>query len=316
MTIRPSRSVAAGLAALTLLGATACGDAATTADGGADAGKVAVVTSTIVWGSVVRAVGGDRVAVKSVISDPAGDPHGYEAKPADSAAFQGAKLAVSNGGGYDDFFAGLADNAGGDLRKIVAVDLAEKHEEPSAAPAEAGHDHANEHVWYDFHTVEAVAGKIADELSAVDAAHKDEYAANAKAFSAKLEELEAKAEAIGKAKPGAKVVASEPVAGLLLEHAGLTDATPEEFAEAIEEETDPPAAAVAETEALVTGKQVVALIYNEQTETPVTKSIKDKAVAAGIPVVAVTETLPQGVTSYLDWMTKQVDSLSGALAAA
>ncbi|CRK61163.1 Zinc ABC transporter, periplasmic-binding protein ZnuA [Alloactinosynnema sp. L-07] len=308
MTIRPSRSVAAGVAVLTLLGVTACGEPSTVAS---EQGKTVVVTSTVVWGSVVRAIGGERVAVRSIISDPAGDPHGYEAKPADSAAFQGAKLAVSNGGGYDDFFAGLANTAGGDLRKIVAVDSNEK-----IAADGSGRDHANEHVWYDFHTVEVVAGHIADELSAVDPANKAEFAANAEAFGKKIEELAAKAEAIGKARPGVKIVASEPVAGLLLEHAGLTDATPEEFAEAIEEETDPPAAAVAATEALVTEKQVAALIYNEQAETPVTKSIKDKAVAAGIPVVTVTETLPPGVTSYLDWMTKQVESLSGALAVA
>ncbi|HVK21978.1 MAG TPA: zinc ABC transporter substrate-binding protein [Actinokineospora sp.] len=313
MTIRPSRSVAAGVAAMTLLGVTACGEPSTAAS---EQGKVVVVTSTIVWGSVVRAVGGDRVAIRSVISDPAGDPHGYEAKPADAVAFQGAKLAVSNGGGYDDFFAGLADTAGGDLRKIVAVDSAKEHEETATAPGGAGHDHGNEHVWYDFETVHEVADKVAGELAAVDPSNKDEYEANAKAFGAKLDELAAKAEAIGKANPGGKVLATEPVAGLLLEHAGLTDATPEEFSEAIEEETDPPAAAVAETESLVTGKQVIALIYNEQTETPVTKSIKDKAGTAGIPVVTVTETLPPGVTSYLDWMTKQVDSLSGALAAA
>ncbi|SDJ37396.1 zinc/manganese transport system substrate-binding protein [Actinokineospora alba] len=333
MTFSPSRSVTvvAGLAALALVGVSAC--STTTNPPAAEQGKVSVVTSTEVWASVVRAVGGDLVSVRSIISGSTGDPHGYEAKPADAAAFKDAKLALSNGGGYDDFFAGLASNAGGDLRKIVAVELQHKDEHaPSETQpaetkpaetkpvetksAEGEHDHANEHVWYDFETVHGVAEKLAAELGAIAPEHKDKFTANATAFGGKLEELEKKAEAIGAAKPGTKVAATEPVAGLLLAHAGLTDATPEAFVEAVEEETDPPAAAIAETEALVTGKQVAALIYNEQTETPVTKSIKDKATAAGIPIVTMTESLPEGVTDYLDWMTKQVDSLAGALAKA
>ncbi len=327
MTFSPSRSVTvvAGLAAFALVGVSACSMTTTppSAEQGAGQGKVSVVTSTEVWASVVRAVGGDLVSVKSIISGSAGDPHGYEAKPADAAAFSGAKLALSNGGGFDDFFATLAGNAGGDLRKIVAVDLEHKDEHaPSEtkpaepAPAEDEHDHANEHVWYDFETVHAVAEKIAEELGAIAPEHKDKFTENVTTFGGTLKELEKKAEAIGTAKPGTKVAATEPVAGLLLAHAGLTDVTPEAFVEAVEEETDPPAAAIAETEALVTGKQVAALIHNEQTETPVTKSIKDKAAAAGIPIVTMTESLPDGVTDYLDWMTKQVDSLAGALAKA
>ena len=33
----------------------------------------------------------------------------------------------------------------------------------------------------------------------------------------------------------------------------------------------------------------------------------------GIAVVGVAETLPPGVTGYVDWMTKQVTDLSGAV---
>jgi zinc/manganese transport system substrate-binding protein len=58
---------------------------------------------------------------------------------------------------------------------------------------------------------------------------------------------------------------------------------------------------------------VAALVNNGQTETPVTNQLDDAAKSAGVPIVQVTETLPEGVTGYLDWMTKQVDALSGAL---
>ena len=66
---------------------------------------------------------------------------------------------------------------------------------------------------------------------------------------------------------------------------------------------------------LVEGKQVNVFIDNTQTENQVTKGLVEKAKTAGVPIVAVTETLPAGVTGYLDWMSKQVDALSTALKA-
>ncbi|GLZ40382.1 zinc ABC transporter substrate-binding protein [Actinokineospora sp. NBRC 105648] len=322
MTSRPTRSATAAalVGALTLIGASACGGSPGQA--GAD-GRIAVVASTNVWASVARAVGGDAVSVTAILSDPGADPHGYEAKPADAVAFDNVKVVLSNGGGYDDFFTGLADTAGANARKIVAFELAGKgdsggqHQSSEPVPNEAAHEPAvNEHVWYDLDTVHRVADKLVDELSAVAPDKRDVFRTNAATFAHGLDDIAAKAAGIGRAKPGAKVVATEPVAAYLLATAGLSDATPEEFSEAIEEESDPSAAAVAKTDALVTDKEVAVVVYNSQTETPVTKQLKDKAVAAGVPVVGVTETLPPGATDYLAWMTTQVDDLARAVAAA
>ncbi|WP_018686556.1 metal ABC transporter solute-binding protein, Zn/Mn family [Actinokineospora enzanensis] len=315
-TPRPGRSTAAvtGLVAVTLVATAACGDSQPTAS---TDGRIPVVASTNVWASVATAVGGDAVSVTAILSDPGADPHGYEAKPADATAFAGARVVVSNGGGYDDFFTGLAETAGADVRRVVAVDLSEHAPRPSEqAPAgspEPGE--FNEHVWYDLDTVRKVADRLADDLGAVAPAKADTFRANAARFDQGLDQLAGKAADIGKAKPGAKVLATEPVAAYLLHTAGLTDATPAEFAAAIEEESDPAAEAVAETDALVDGKQVTVVVYNSQTESPVTKQLRDRASTAGIPVVGVTETLPAGVTGYLDWMTKQVDALAAAVAA-
>jgi len=115
----------------------------------------------------------------------------------------------------------------------------------------------------------------------------------------------------GKAHPG-KVVATEPVAGYLIELSGLADVTPPAFAKAVQEENDPPAAAVAATRDLITGKQVTALVDNVQTETSVTDALTKAAHDAGVPVVGVSETMPNGVAGYVDWMNRQIDSLSKA----
>jgi zinc/manganese transport system substrate-binding protein len=288
------RAFPLAIAAVALVAA-GCGGGS---DEAAADGKIAVVASTNVWGSVVAAVGGDDVSVQSLIDDPSADPHSYEDKPEDATRLTNAKLVLYNGGGYDDFFPKLFEASGSSAKEVVAYDVAGYPEGE------------NEHVWYDFATVKKVADKVATELGTIDPDNKSAYEANAKAFAGKIDELATKTEAV----PDGKVVATEPVAHYLLDTAGMTDATPPEFSEAIEEETDPPVVAVADTTALITGKQVVALINNDQTVTSVTKQLTDAASTAGVPVVNVSETLPQGVTDYVEWMTEQVDSLAGALA--
>lgn len=305
--------------ALAVASLAACG----TSTPSADNGKIQVVTSTNVWGSVVKAVGGDEVEVKALLDDPSADPHSYESKPADAALVKDAKLVVFNGGGYDDFFAKLITSDA--TKKVEAFPLREDdHAEPtspaptseaptSAAPDADGHEHGeNEHVWYDLHTVRAVAEAAANELGAIAPDKKTTFEKNTADFSAKLEELEKKVEGIGK---GKKVAATEPIAHYLLDETGAEDITPEAFSKAIEEESDVPAAALAEMNQLIDGKQINVLVNNTQTENQVTKQLVEKAKTANLPVVAVTETLPEGVTGYLDWMTKQVDALAQALKA-
>jgi zinc/manganese transport system substrate-binding protein len=299
--------------ALAVVSLAACG----TATPASDSGKIKVVASTNVWGSVVQAVGGDAVEVKALLDDPSADPHSYESKPADAALVKDAKLVVFNGGGYDDFFAKLITSDA--TKKVEAFPLRDNHAEATSeapksdAPDADGHDHSvNEHVWYDLHTVKAVAEAAANELGAIAPDKKTTFEKNTADFSAKLEELEKKVDGIGK---GKKVAATEPIAHYLLDETGAEDVTPEAFSKAIEEESDVPAAALASMNQLVDGKQINVLVENTQTENQVTKQVVEKAKTAGVPVVQVTETLPAGVTGYLDWMSKQVDALAQALKA-
>ncbi|ONI81805.1 metal ABC transporter substrate-binding protein [Saccharothrix sp. ALI-22-I] len=314
MTVR--NALLGAVAAATAVVLTACGAQDTPAAAG---GTIKVVASTNVWGSVVKAVGGDDVEVTSIINDPSGDPHSYESKPADLAAVRDAKLVIFNGGGYDDFFSTLLGE-GGSAKQIetfaVSGKAAEAEPETSAEPEPTGeeaHDHAvNEHVWYDFETVRKVADQAAADLGAIAPDKKATFETNAKDFGTKLTELEQRVEGKG---AGKKVVATEPVAHYLLDTAGVEDVTPESFSEAVENETDIPAAALADVTQLIEQKQITALVNNTQTENAGTLQVVGQAKTAGVPIAEVTETLPEGVTGYLDWMTKQVDSLVGALGA-
>ncbi|MDQ3151493.1 MAG: zinc ABC transporter substrate-binding protein [Actinomycetota bacterium] len=326
MTLRMRRrgmTAAALSAAVTLVG---CGS---TADSGqADDSSVSVIASTNVWGSVVAAVAGDAVEVTTLIDDPSADPHSYESTPADAAAVTNADVVVFNGGGYDEFMTEILGTLDG-KPAVNAFELAdagrnahgheadgEAHAEGEAQSGEADvHAHesgVNEHVWYELPAVEAVAEQVAEELGRLLPEQAATFAANATSFHEGIDVIAAQVAAIGEANPGARVALTEPIAVYLIEDAGLGDATPPEFLQAVEEETDPPAAAVAATRRLMTDRQVAALIYNPQTETPVTEQVRSDAEAAGIPVVEMTETLP-GESGYLEWMTAQVEALASAL---
>ena len=108
------------------------------------------------------------------------------------------------------------------------------------------------------------------------------------------------------------MVATEPVAHYLLVNAGITDKTPRGFAASVEQDTDPSPADLAAMLDLINTHQVSALIYNPQTETAVTKQLRDAATTASIPVVNVTETLPEG-TDYLSWQRQTVQQLASQL---
>lgn len=309
------RAAVAALAVLTVAGCGSTTEAPASAP--AQDSTLPVVASTNVYGSIVEAIGGDHVSVRSLIDDPAADPHSYESTPADAAAVAQARLVVVNGGGYDDFLTRLVESSGASptVVDVATVSGLAPAEEQHAEGEEHEHGEFNEHFWYSLPTVQKVATQVAADLGAADPADAAEFTANAGAFNARVAELITRAEAIGKAQPGARVAVTEPVPGYLVQTAGLTDATPHEFTEAIEEDTDPPAAVLQETLALFSGDPVRALILNAQTETPSTDQVRDAAQTAGVPVVEMTETLPEGSPGYVDWMGGQIDALAGALGA-
>ena len=270
-----------------------------------DAGKVSVVASTNVWGDVAQQVGGDRVHVVSVISDPNADPHSYEATGQNQLALSKAALVIENGGGYDDFMVTmLSSSAASGVPVINAVDV-------SGHRAAQGQE-LNEHVWYDLPTVDKVAQEVATRLAAADPGGQAQYAANAKAFGDKLHAIEKDVAAVRAAHQGTGVAVTEPVPLYLLQAAGLDNLTPEQFSAAVEQDTDVPPAVLQDTVALFTDRKVKALFYNEQTGGPQTQALIDAAQANAIAAVPMRETLPAG-QDYLTWMRANVTAVTQAV---
>lgn len=262
----------------------------------------AVVASTDVWGSVASAVAAGDARVTSIVNGQI-DPHSYEPSPAAVAQIEDAALAVYNGGGYDAWVDDILNR----YPDVAAVDAFALLKDSAAASGPP-----NEHVFYDVATAKAVAARIADLLAAQDNAHADGYRSRAADFGHRTDEILERQRGLRIAFPGANVIATEPVAHYLLVAAGLTDRTPAGFSNAIEQDSDPSPADMAAVLDLINGRQVSVVVVNEQTLTGATRQVRDAAVAAGVPIVSVTETLPAG-TDYLSWQSAAVDRLAAAL---
>jgi zinc/manganese transport system substrate-binding protein len=269
-----------------------------------------VVASTNVYGSVAQLIGGSRVDVVSIIDGAGKDPHEYEASARDRLAVSQADVVVENGGGYDTFMESLLSSGSDGVVVLNAVDLSglEKTSSPGA-DAEF-----NEHVWYDFAAVDAVGSALADALAAADPKGAADYRANYATFSSRLAAVGAKVDSLKATVAGTPVAITEPVPLYLFGALGLTNTTPPDFSEAVEEDTDVAPDVLAETLRTLDGSSARLLAYNPQTATAQTERVRQEAEKAGVPVVDFTETLPDG-KDYVEWMDDNVGRVAQALGA-
>jgi zinc/manganese transport system substrate-binding protein len=264
-------------------------------------GKIAVVAAENFYGDVARQVGGDRVAVTSIMSNPDQDPHLFEVSPTVVREIAAAQIVIENGADYDPWMQKLLKVTPKPGRAIiVAADLMNK---------KAGD---NPHLWYDPATMPAVASALAAALGAADPAHKDDYAARLKTFLASLQPLNEKIAAIRGKYAGAAVTATEPVFGYMADALKLKMSNGR-LQLAIMNDTEPSARDVAAFERDLKTHKVRVLFYNKQASNKMVQHLVDLARAANVPVVGVTEIAPSDV-SYRDWMLMQLDEAQRALA--
>lgn len=147
----------------------------------AETDKLPVVASFSIIGDFVREVGGDRVAVTTLVG-PDGDAHVYQPTPADARRIAQAKIIFVNGLGFEGWLERLIAAAKG---KGTIVTLGKG---VAARPGEEGTD---PHAWQDVANAKIYVTEIRDALIAADPAGADAYKANASAYLAKLDALDA-----------------------------------------------------------------------------------------------------------------------------
>ncbi|MEO7262863.1 MAG: zinc ABC transporter substrate-binding protein [Jatrophihabitantaceae bacterium] len=264
---------------------------------------IEVAASTNVWASILSQLGGSHVQASSIISHPQTDPHAYEPTPADARTIARSRVFVQNGIGYDPWAAQSVaaspdkDRTVIDVGKLVGVP-----------------DGGNPHRWYSPDDVSKVVDAISAGLKHADPAHAEYYDSRRRSFD--TVELAAYHRLIADIRAryaGTPVGASESIFAPLAQALGLDLRTPAGFLQAISEGTGPSAADKAASEAQLSRHVVTVYVYNSQNATPDVAAQLAVARRAGVPVVAVTETLNPPGASFQQWQVSQLQVLKAAL---
>jgi zinc/manganese transport system substrate-binding protein len=266
----------------------------------ADDASIGVVAAENFYGDVARQVGGGRVAVLSILSNPDQDPHLFETTPGVVRKIADARIVIFNGANYDPWMQKLLDAAPRSGRTVIIA--------AAIAGKKTGD---NPHVWYDPPTMPAVARALAAALSKMEPEHKAEYEMRLQAFLTSLHPLEQKIVEMRAKYAGIPITATEPVFGYLAGAIGLT-ARNERFQMAVMKDTEPAARDLAAIESDLKKRNVKVLLYNKQVTSNLTRRLIDVARSADVPVVGITETEPAG-TCFADWMLSELDDLEQAL---
>jgi manganese/iron transport system substrate-binding protein len=146
-------------------------------------GRIRVVATTTVFADLVIQVGGDRVAVTSLVPK-GGEVHTFDPSPGDVARLAEADLIVANGLGLDDWVVELARDAGTAAELVVLANVV------SGSDYILDGDRPNPHLWLDPALAGAYAGAIAERLGGLDPAAAATFDASAAAYGTRLEGLE------------------------------------------------------------------------------------------------------------------------------
>lgn len=294
-------ALAALLAAACIAG---CGSHGSASASGS--GKLTVVAAENFWGSIAAQLGGQKVRVQSIVTNPATDPHSYEPSAKDARAMANARLAIVNGIGYDEWASRLLHASPTGARAILDVG--------GTLGLRTGD---NPHQWYSPSSVHRVIAAILaayDRLAPKDAGY---FARRGQAFEttglASYDRLRA---AIRSRYAGLPVGCSESIFRPLGEDLGLKLLTPSSFAKAIAEGSEVSAQDKQTVDSQAQNRQIEVWVFNSQNVTPDVRRINEIARAEHIPIATVTETLSPASSTFQQWQTAQLEGLRHALAQA
>lgn len=270
-------------------------------------GVIQVVAAENFWGSLVSQLGGNHTSVLSIVTDPNADPHEYEANSSDAIAISEAQYVIVNGVGYDDWALQLIAAANSPNQVVLNVgDL-------NGVSVTGGIVTGNPHQWYNpVYVINTVAAMYTDLVS-IEPSARAYFQSTYATLNVSLGALYAQADQIRDQFAGTEVASTESIFVYLANYTDLDLVSPPAFMEAIAEGNDPPAQSVVEFQCQLQSGHVAVLVYNEQTVTPITTTMKAIAAANNVTITGVTETIqPPGVTFQV-WMNAEYLQLENAL---
>ncbi len=271
---------------------------------------VNVVAAENFWGSLVSQLGGTHVNVTSIITDPNTDPHEYEANDSDAKAIKNAQYVIVNNVGYDDWATSLIA-ADGDTNQTV-LNIGDM----LGVSVTGGIVTGNPHLWYNPAYVNRTVQWMYDNLTTIAPSLTSYFRANLENLTASLASLYQEVGLIRHLFSGTVVASTESIFVYLANATGLDLVSPPAFMEAVAEGNDPPDQSVVTFQCQLESGNVRVLVFNAQTVTPITTSMKAIAEEHNVSVTSVTETIVPPNDTFQEWMGGELNALYVALDAA
>jgi zinc/manganese transport system substrate-binding protein len=262
--------------------------------------KLKILAAESVYGAVAQQIAGPAADVTSVLSNPAQDPHDFEATAATARQVAGADIIILNGLDYDAW-----------MDRLLAASIRPGREVLRVSDLIGAQPGANPHLWYNPATVNEVGLALAAKLSALDAADAAAFTHREKLFAARMNQVQAAIAALRQKYAGTKVTAPEPLFGPMAAAIGLA-MQDERFQRATMNGTEPAARDVAAIEDDLRQRRVRVLFVNRQVSNTASARLIAIAHAAHVPIVWLTETIPPG-TDYPGWMLQILHETGAAL---
>ena len=284
-----------------------------------------VVATFSILGDFVKQIGGDRVAVSTLVG-PGGDAHVFNPSPADAKKVAAARVVFVNGLGLEGWFDRLLKASGTKApiivstkgitpREMEAED--EGHDQPAKAKAaEAPKMVTDPHAWQSVANAKIYAANIRDALIAADPDGADTYRSRADAYVAALDKLEADTKAaIGAVPEGQRrVITSHDAFGYFGAAYGIEFLAPQ----GVSTEAEATAKNVAKLVRQIKAEKIRALFVETITDPRLIQRIaKETGVKAGGAIYSDSLSPSSGPAStYIDMVRHNTKLLTAAMAGA
>ncbi|MGH3055323.1 MAG: metal ABC transporter solute-binding protein, Zn/Mn family [Gaiellaceae bacterium] len=290
------------LAALSMAGVVAgCGGASASTNQSTPA--LQVVAAENFWGSIAQQLGGSKIAVRSIIVNPDTDPHDYQPTAGDARTMAGAKLAIVNGIGYDQW-----------ASHLIAANPVSGRTVLDTGDVLGLKEGDNPHQWYDPASVQKVIDAIVADYDKLDPADTAFFAAQKKHFeTVSLKTYNSLRADIRRRFAGVPVGYSESIFQPLGADLHLKLLTPYSFAKAVAEGTEISAKDKQTVDSQAQTHLIKVWIYNSQNATPDIQRINAIARQQHIPIATVTETLSPATLNFEQWQVTELRGLINAL---
>jgi zinc/manganese transport system substrate-binding protein len=273
--------------------------------------RLKAVASFSILADLVKQVGGDHVEVTAIVG-PDGDAHVFQPSPLDAKAVAGAQLVVINGLGLEGWTARLIQSSGTKAPVVVAS----KGVKPLQGEGEdkAGNlGKPDPHAWQSIANAKIYVTNIRDGLISADPQDKADFEANAKAYLARLDQLETEVKAGIASIPlkNRKIITTHDAFGYFGRAYGMSFIAPQ----GVSTETEPSARDVAKIIRQIKAQHIPAVFLENISDDRLMQQIaRETGARIGDKLYSDALSKPgAGAATYLDMMHNNIAAFTKAL---